>query len=154
MNAAKKHSYRDYLLESLADPQEADAYFEALCEPDVPISQFIESANFFTNVYGNGDPVRAFATLYYPRLLSWYWVVLQPRGLCRGGYYKAKSNEVIYTDCGFFDSGDWKIPKEERVIKFLPKNARGDRLFAPAPDELMPEFEKILTKRFYLKYPF
>ena len=144
----------DYLVNSLTDPQEIDAYFQALCEPDVSASQFREATKFFADVYGKGDPVRAFAALCYPRLRCWYWVVLQPRGLCRGGYYKSKPVEIISTDTGFFDSGDWKIPKEERVIKFLPKNNRGDRLFTPAPDELMPKFQKVLSKRFYSKYPF
>jgi hypothetical protein len=149
MNAVKKHSYHDYLVNSLADPQEADAYFQALCEPDVSISEFRESVLSFEAVYKISN-IHSFAALFYPKTQSWYWVILQAQRKCYGGYYSV-DGQVVRTDGGYFDFDDWQLPEEQRLIKFV-HNFSDPFLFAP--NELMSEFEKVLAKRFYLKFPF
>lgn len=148
-----KTLYRDYLLKSLLDPQEADTYFEALCDPDVSTSDFLKSVQAFTDVYSTPSyPVQSFAALLYPNTQSWFWVTLHNRGLCRGGYYSAKEDKVIFTDCGRYNKGDWNAPIEQRKISF--ELDRDKKSFAAIPESLISDFENVLTGRYYSKYPF
>ena len=137
---------RPYLLESLLDPQEADAYFEALCEPDVPVSEFLKAVRPFDSVFSiKGFPVRAFAALMHKKTNAWYWMILSDR-IGRCGFYRQSRKEVV-ADLSFtFDRGDYRLPKEERKIE-IPESSF-------LPEVIKEQFENVLTKRFYAKFPF
>jgi hypothetical protein len=138
-------TFKNYLLDSLLNPKEADAYFEALCSPDVTTSDFLRGVQVFSAFSVDGFPCRAFATLLHEKTNAWYWVLLSDR-IGRSGFYRQNQKDIVVDLAFTFDCGDYRLPKEERLIE-IP-----DTSFLPV--ELKPRFEAILSKRFFAKYPF
>ena len=138
--------WKSYLANSLLDPQEADAYFEVLSSPETSVSEFLESVNIFSDTFGAaGYPCRAFATLLHEKTNAWYWMYLSDR-IGRSGFYRQDQTDIVVDIAFTFDRGDYRLPKEQRMIQ-IP-----DTSFLPI--ELKPKFEAVLTKRFFAKYPF
>ena len=139
-------TFKNYLLDSLLNPEEADAYFEALCSSDTTISEFLQNVQVFSDTFSvEGFPCRAFATLLHEETNAWYWMLLSDR-IGRSGFYRQNQKGIVVDLSFTFDRGDYRLPKEERVIE-IP-----DTSFLPF--ELKPKFEAVLSKRFFAKYPF